>query len=97
MGLMTVNDIKSITLPIFQASHIDKVWLFGSYARGTATEESDIDFRVDRGTATGFELGRIYMDLVDALHRDVDLVTTKSLDDKFKAEIKNDEVLLYVK
>ena len=32
----------------------EKEYLFGSYARGEATAQSDLDLRVDRGKMTAF-------------------------------------------
>lgn len=38
--MYNINQIKKITEPIAKTYDIDKVWLFGSYARGEQTEES---------------------------------------------------------
>ena len=45
--IYAVEEIKSIVLPVAQKYQLRAVYLFGSYARGTATENSDID-RYDR-------------------------------------------------
>ena len=73
------------------------VYLFGSYARGEATEKSDVDIRIDRGTLTGFKFGGFYADLEDKFERKIDLLTTEQLDENFLANIKNEEILLYDK
>ena len=73
-----------------------RVYLFGSYARGEATQNSDIDLRVDKGRLRGlFALGALYADLEDHLGKKLDLLTTGSLDQKFLQSIANEEVLLY--
>jgi len=58
------------------------VCLFGSYARGDARADNDIDLLVDvRGsTATGFEFGALANDLEVDLERGVDLITTGIFD-----------------
>ena len=45
--IYTLAEIKSRVLPIIQKYNIPAMYLFGSYARGDATEESDLDFLVD--------------------------------------------------
>lgn len=96
--MYSINEIKKITKPIAEAYNIDKVWLFGSYARGEQTEESDIDLRIDRGNVrSGIQLGLFYVALEDALSTKIDVVTTQSLSDEFLGEIGRDEVLIYAK
>lgn len=96
--MYNINEIKKITEPIAKTYDIDKVWLFGSYARGEQTEESDIDFRIDRGNVcSGIQLGLFYTDLEDALNTKIDVVTTQSLSDEFLGKIGRDEVLIYAK
>ena len=96
--MYNINQIKKITEPIAKTYDIDKVWLFGSYARGEQTEESDIDFRIDRGNVcSGIRLGSFYADLEDALNAEIDVVTTQSLSDEFLGKIGRDEVLIYAK
>ncbi len=77
---------------------IDSIYLFGSYARGDATEESDCDFRIEGGNMSGlFELGGLYADLEDALGKPIDLVMTDSMRESFYELIKDEEVLVYAK
>lgn len=41
---------------------VDALYLFGSYARGDATPESDMDFRIDKGSVCSvFKLGGYIM------------------------------------
>ena len=92
----TINEIQSIVAPIAAAHNVDRIYLFGSYARGEATPNSDIDLRVDKGRLKGlFALGALYADLEDHLGKKLDLLTTGSLDQKFLQHIANEEVLIY--
>ena len=43
----TIEEIKTILEPIARKYGVERVYLFGSYARGDATENSDVDLRVD--------------------------------------------------
>ena len=74
--------------------------LFGSYARGEANEQSDLDFRADVPADFGmFRLGALQSDLEEAFHKKVDLITAGMLDDplsgKLAQNIEEDEVILY--
>lgn len=95
--IYTVEEIRDCITPIAKEYGVEKVYLFGSYARGEATEQSDLDFRIDKGEIRGyFALGGLYNKLTDALDKPIDLVTTESLDDEFIKNIAPEEVLLYV-
>ena len=80
--IYTLEEIRSRTLPIIQKYHIPAMYLFGSYARGQATEDSDLDFLVDT-TGTSFtsllRLGALYCDLENAFEKRVDLITVRSI------------------
>ena len=91
----TIAEIKSVVSELAQKYGAQRVFLFGSYARGDMEPTSDIDLRIDKGAIRGLELAGLLVDLEDALGVPVDLVPTGSLDDRFLASIQNDEVLLY--
>ncbi len=75
---------------------VDKVFLFGSYARGAATEQSDIDLRVDLGDMLrGLDVASFYADMEDALGRRVDIMTTRQLPKKFLQSIRSEEIQVY--
>jgi len=44
-----VEEIKSRLTPVFDANGVRSAILFGSYAKGLATEKSDVDLLVDSG------------------------------------------------
>jgi predicted nucleotidyltransferase len=65
-----VEEIKRIVEPIAKAHRIDRVYLFGSYARGDADEKSDIDLRIDADKIKGmFALGALYAELEAPLEK----------------------------
>lgn len=47
--LPTLHDISETIYPIIDKYQIQKVTVFGSYARGDATPDSDIDMVIDSG------------------------------------------------
>ena len=92
----TTEEIKSIANQIAKRHGVERLYLFGSHARGDARNDSDLDFRIDRGKIKGlFALGGLYADLEDAFGRPIDLVVTDSLSDEFIKRISAEEVLIY--
>lgn len=94
-AVYTISEIKNIVCPLAKEYGAEHVYLFGSYARGESTKNSDIDLRIDKGNIKGLALAGLLLDLEKALGCPVDLITTTSLDKEFLSSIKNDEVLLY--
>jgi predicted nucleotidyltransferase len=43
----TISEITDRLTPVFEQNGVTKAILFGSYAKGTATEESDVDIVVE--------------------------------------------------
>lgn len=98
--IYTLNEIRSIAVPIAERHQLKRLTLFGSYARGEATEQSDLDFHADVPEDFGmFRLGALQSDLEEAFHKKVDLITAGMLDDplsgKLAQNIEEDEVILY--
>lgn len=91
----TVDEIKEIVAALAAQYGADRIYLFGSYARGDANKDSDIDLRIDKGSIRGLQIDGSAADLEDALGIPVDLISTGSLDSKFLNAISDDEVLLY--
>ena len=102
----SIDEIRRIVMPIAEKYKLPAVYLFGSYARGTATAASDIDLLVDTtGTALKslLSLGALYNDLETALGKQIDLITVSSLQQKaqmpsqeqFRNAVWNEKVSLY--
>ena len=96
----SIEDIRSIISPIARRHGVDRVYLFGSYARGEADGRSDIDLCVDAASLRGLiAVGALYADLQEALQKKLDLVTEKSLryntDEVFLENLRKDQVLVY--
>ena len=92
----TLNEIRRIASPIARRYDIAALYLFGSYARGEATPESDLDFRVDRGAMTDLlSLGGLYSDLEEGFEKKVDVLTTQMLSPAFLSRVQPEEVLIY--
>ena len=77
-GLLSFINIKEALLPILVKHHIDYCYLFGSYAKGTAREDSDVDLLVDTDI-TGLKFFNLIEEMRNALCKKVDLLRLKDL------------------
>ena len=93
--MLSISTIRDRIIPVCKKYPIQKAYLFGSYARGNATEKSDVDLRIEGDIKSFFMLGGIYSDLADALGTELDLLSKLPDSEAFKENIKKDEVLLY--
>ena len=95
--ILSIDEIRDKIRPICEKYKIEKVWLFGSYARGEAREDSDVDLHVKVPKGIGlFGLGGIYADLEEALGKEIDLITRIPEENKiFKKYVEREEILLY--
>ncbi len=101
----SVDEIRRRVSPVAERYGLAAVYLFGSYARGEATAESDVDLLVDlRGSAVrGILLGALYNDLAEALGAGIDLVTVASLEQPtthrsqllFREAVKRERMMIY--
>ncbi len=85
----TIDELKNIISPIAIQYGLRAVYVFGSYATGTAHSESDVDILVDtNGTnlTSLFTLGALYCDLENALGKNIDLLTLNSLEQEHRFE-----------
>ena len=81
--IYTLDEIRRRVRPVAEKYHLRAIYIFGSYARGDAREDSDIDLLVDLTGAdlSGFfAVGGLYNDLETALQKKISFVTTESLE-----------------
>ena len=102
----TVEQILAKITPVAKRYAVKAVYLFGSYARGEAREDSDIDLLVDTSgmePQSLFSLGALYCDLEGILGKQIDLVTLDALEqparmpseEVFREVILKERVCLY--
>ena len=96
--IYTIEEIRQKAIPIAREYGVDSMSLFGSYARGEAGGDSDLDFFIDRGAIKGLmDYMGFVQDLEDVFHCHVDVVSTGIKDKAFLEIIKKDGVLIYEK
>ena len=96
---MTTEMMTQQIADYFKTQPVLKAWLFGSFARGEETPESDVDilFVPDRSGKpfTLFTHGGMYMDLKELLGREVDLVVEGTLRPYAAERANQDKKLIY--
>ena len=82
----------------FATQPVEKAWLFGSYARGEQTPESDVDLLVtfSENSHVGLlKMGGIYMDLKELVGKEIDLVEEGTLLPFAVDSANRDKMLIY--
>ena len=95
--ILSIKEIKNKNKPVINKYNIDDVYLFGSYARGEATKNSDIDIYCSPGNLkTLYDELDLIEELENALGKKVDLVTIGSqMDDYFKNQLEEDKIKIF--
>ena len=76
----TLEELRTTVAAPMARRGVVRAGVFGSFARGEATESSDVDFLVEfEDGRTLLDLAGLRLDLRDALGREVDVATQGSL------------------
>jgi predicted nucleotidyltransferase len=92
MDILTITDKIQ---PLLAQYPIKKLGVFGSYARGTQTASSDIDFLVEFNKPIGLGFFKLSQELEDALGISVDLGTYRSLKPQVRERALLEEICIY--
>ena len=98
-GVLDIDDIKLKLTTIFDNEYTGKIefcYLFGSYAKGYAKDDSDVDLCVST-TLTGLDFAGLSESIRSALNKRVDLIRFNNLSNNFDLinEIMKDGVKIY--
>ncbi len=95
-NILSINDIQKRSKDIFNSNDfVEKVFLFGSYARGEATKHSDLDFMVVLNRDAHFEFFGLYDLLQDQFGKSVDVIREEEAYRIMPKTIERDKVLIY--
>ncbi len=86
---------KEKIIEICKRNDISYCALFGSFARGEANENSDIDLLVRFSKPIGWKFYGIAEDLEDALGKKVDLATENMLNKYIRKSVLGDLKIIY--
>ncbi|MCH7412397.1 nucleotidyltransferase domain-containing protein [Belliella sp. R4-6] len=93
---ITKKNIEKIK-KVFEGAPVDRAFIFGSYARGDADKNSDIDILVELNYNQHIGLGIIKLknDLEEILKKPVDLLTSNSISKHLLPFIDSDKQMIY--
>lgn len=96
-SILTIKEIKERIRPVIEKHGIKDVYLFGSYARGEANRNSDVDIYCDGGDVkTLWDHSSLEDELEEALGKEVDVVTIGSqMHDFFRQQLEKDMIKIY--
>ena len=95
--ILSMENIVSLVKPIAEKYQVQNVYLFGSYARGEANADSDLDFLVYGGVS--FKLTMIFSlaeELREVMSKDVDVFEIHEInkDSNFYDKIMKERLLV---
>ena len=92
---MDLEELKTRIMPVFRRYDVVKAALFGSMARGDATEKSDVDLLVEfRGDKSLLDLAGLKIEIEEKIGRHVDIVTYNSIHPLLRERILKEQKTL---
>lgn len=95
-GILTIEQIKNICAAVFEQYSVAYCYLFGSYAKGKATEVSDVDLLIST-PVSGMRFYDLVESLREALQKKVDVLNHEQLNNNPELinEILKDGIKIY--
>jgi predicted nucleotidyltransferase len=97
--MLTIKQIQKTVSDYFKDKPVKRAYLFGSYARGDADENSDVDLLVElddsKKKVSLFELLKLNVDLEEKLNRKVQLTEEAFVYHRFLPYIQRDKIKIY--
>lgn len=88
-----LQTIKLQIVPILKAAGVTRSFVFGSYARNEATDESDLDLIVEFGERKSLlDVVHVKHELEDTIGVEVDLLTQSAIHPRVKEYIDRDKI-----
>ena len=91
-----ITSIQNTVRPIAEKYGLERVYLFGSRARGNERPDSDYDFLISKGNVKNLWLmASLWEDMEAAFNAPVDVITDTSSDHSFINAARKDAKLIY--
>lgn len=97
-SVFSINEIKTILFPIFETAPVYRAILFGSYAKGSPTDKSDIDIVIDsKGELLNMDFYGVLEDIATRLGKSVDLFEITELKNNaaMQSAVEREGIVLY--
>ena len=107
VAVYDIQDIKDKVTPLAIKYNLQQIWLFGSYARGTAKPNSDIDLLIDDreivNVATGLGFFGMCMNFEAVFDKKVDIISGcnlesqlhKRINERFIVQVMKERIKIY--
>ena len=100
---LSIDSIRLLMLPVVRRYAIKRVLLIGSYARGQASKDSDVDLIISGGNFKGlFDYSEAIALFEKAFQKKTDLIMEENVQQdesrsgrRFRQHVKNEGILLY--
>lgn len=95
--MLTIQHIKDTVTEYFKDKPVKKVYLFGSYARGEAKEDSDVDLGVmiERKELSLWQYAKIAAGLEEELNTKIDMVQIDLMHTWVKSNFEKEKIEIY--
>ena len=95
-GILSIDTIRSVCADVFSRYPVEYCYLFGSYAKGKATDTSDVDLFINT-TVTGIRFFGLVEELREGLKKKVDVLDQRQIAENFSLanEILKDGIKIY--
>jgi len=97
-SIFSINEIKTMLFPIFETAPVYRAILFGSYAKGRPTDQSDIDIVIDsKGELLNMDFYGVLEDITTRLGKRVDLFEITELKNNaaMRSVLEREGIVLY--
>jgi hypothetical protein len=89
----SLEELKKQLIPILNQHQVAHAGIFGSTAKGSAKETSDVDLLIEfKGEKSLFDLIALKLDLESVINRKFDILTYKALNPLMRKNILSEEV-----
>jgi len=92
---MTTEELKRKIIPVLRRHGVVHAAIFGSFARGTPEEGSDLDMVIEfEGEKSLLDLIALRLELEELLGREIDLLTYRALHPRIRQRVLQEQVAI---